>query len=179
MPPVVLVAPAAYKGSFGPRQVADALAAGVRRAMPEAVVLNCPMADGGDGLLDAVLLPGSLRETVQVTGPLGAATPAELGWIDHETAIFASASACGLALLDPTERDPLHATTLGVGELIFEAIDRGARTVIVGLGGTATVGGGAGAARGPGGSLVDKEGRVLAEGRAARVGVGGIDGRAR
>src|SRR3989441_3774347 len=167
MPPTILVSPAAFKGSFSPRQVADAIVSGVRRALPEAVVLSCPAADGGDGLLDAVLPPGSLRERVQVTGPVGAPVSAELGWLDVETAIFESASACGLALLKPEERDPLRATTRGVGELIFEAVDRGARTVIVGLGGSATVDGGTGAARGLGWTFQDWEGAPLPEGGGA------------
>src|SRR2546422_1328518 len=71
MSPVVLVAPAAFKGTLGPRQVAEALSTGIRRALPEASLLQCPISDGGDGLLDAVLAPASLREKVQVTGPLG------------------------------------------------------------------------------------------------------------
>src|SRR5207302_11334873 len=129
MPPIILVAPAAFKGSFSPRQVADAIVIGVRRAIPEAVVLSCPAADGGDGVVDAVQPAGSLRERVRVTGPLGKPVTAELGWLDAETAIFESASACGLALLSPAERDPLRASSRGLGELIFEAADRGARTV--------------------------------------------------
>ena len=167
MPPTILVSPAAFKGSFSPRQVAEAIVNGVRRAVPEAVVLSCPAADGGDGLLDAVLPPGSLRERVRVTGPLGAPVHAELAWLDAETAIFESATACGLALLTPQERDPLRATTRGVGELIFEAVDRGARTVIVGLGGSATVDGGTGAARGLGWTFQDWEGAPLPEGGGA------------
>ena len=167
MPPTILVSPAAFKGSFSPRQVADAIVSGVRRALPGAVVLSCPAADGGDGLLDAVLPPGSFREHVRVTGPLGVPVSAELGWLDAETAILESASACGLALLKPEERDPLRATTRGVGELIFEAVDRGARTVIVGLGGSATVDGGTGAARGLGWTFQDWEGAPLPEGGGA------------
>ncbi|OLC73933.1 MAG: hypothetical protein AUH78_12150 [Gemmatimonadetes bacterium 13_1_40CM_4_69_8] len=163
----MLVSPAAFKGSFSPRQVADAIVSGVRRALPGAVVLSCPAADGGDGLLDAVLPPGSFREHVRVTGPLGVPVSAELGWLDAETAILESASACGLALLKPEERDPLRATTRGVGELIFEAVDRGARTVIVGLGGSATVDGGTGAARGLGWTFQDWEGAPLPEGGGA------------
>ncbi|MGH7535916.1 MAG: glycerate kinase family protein, partial [Gemmatimonadales bacterium] len=127
-------------------------------------VLACPVADGGNGLLDAVLAPGSLREPVQVTGPLGAPVRAELGWIDSETAVFESASVCGLALLSPEVRDPLRATTRGVGELIAEAADRGAKTVVVGLGGSATVDGGTGAARGLGWTFVDAAGEPLPEG---------------
>src|SRR5919108_3659364 len=101
MAPVVLVAPAAFKGTLGPRQVAEAIASGVRRALPGASVLECPIADGGNGLLDVVLPAGSLRERLQVTGPIGESVAAELGWIDSETAIVESASACGLALLEP------------------------------------------------------------------------------
>ena len=148
MPPVILVAPAAFKGTLGPRQVAEAIAIGVRRAVPDALVLECPVADGGNGLLDVVLPPGALRERLPVTGPIGDSVSAELGWIDGETAIIESASACGLALVEPEDRDPMRTTTRGVGELIWTAADRGARTIVVGLGGTATVDGGTGAARG-------------------------------
>jgi len=141
MPPVILVAPAAFKGTLGPRQVAEALAAGVRRAVPGASVLECPVADGGNGLLDVVLPAGALRERLSVTGPIGDSVSAEMGWIDGETAIIESASACGLALVEPEDRDPMRTTTRGVGELIWTAADRGARTIVVGLGGTATVDG--------------------------------------
>jgi len=165
--PVILVAPAAFKGTFGPRQVADSIAAGVRRALPDAKVLTCPVADGGDGLLEAVLPPGSLRERVLVTGPLGEQVNAELGWLDSETAIFASSSACGLALVPPDRRAPLRATSRGVGELIWEAADRGAKTVVVGLGGSATVDGGTGAGRGLGWSFKDAAGAELPEGGGA------------
>src|SRR6266542_4121553 len=144
---LILLAPAAFKGTLGPRQVAEALAVGVRRAMPNASVLQCPISDGGDGLLDAVLPLGSLRERLRVTGPLGSPVSGELGWIDPETAIFESATACGIALLKPEQLDPLRATTRGVGELVWEAVERGAKTVVVGLGGSATVDGGTGAAR--------------------------------
>ncbi|HTY05399.1 MAG TPA: glycerate kinase [Gemmatimonadales bacterium] len=165
--PVILVAPAAFKGTFGPRQVADSIAVGVRRALPDAKVLTCPVADGGDGLLEAVLPPGSLRERVPVTGPLGEQVNAELGWLDSETAIFASSSACGLALVPPDRRAPLRATSRGVGELIWEAADRGAKTVVVGLGGSATVDGGTGAGRGLGWSFKDAAGAELPEGGGA------------
>lgn len=164
MPPIVLVAPAAFKGTLGPRQVAEALSLGLRRALPEAQVLQCPISDGGDGLLDAVLPPGSLRERVTVTGPLGQPVSGELGWVDPETAIFESATACGIALLQPNELDPLRATTRGVGELIWEAVERGAQAVVVGLGGSATVDGGTGAARGLGWTFHDASGAALPEG---------------
>ncbi|HLZ46971.1 MAG TPA: glycerate kinase [Gemmatimonadales bacterium] len=167
MPPVILVAPAAFKGTLGPRQVADAIATGVRRAAPGATVLECPVADGGNGLLDVVLAPGTLRERLQVTGPIGESVSAEMGWIDGETAIMESASACGLALVEPEDRDPMRTTTRGVGELIWTAADRGARTIVVGLGGTATVDGGTGAARGFGWTFENAAGKPLPDGGGA------------
>src|SRR5216683_1903655 len=176
MSTVILVAPAAFKGTLGPRQVADAMAMGARRALPDATLLQCPISDGGDGLLDAVLPPGSLRERVAVTGPLGAPVSGELGWLDAETAIFESATASGIALLTPDQLDPLRATTRGVGELIWEAAERGATTVVVGLGGSATVDGGTGAARGLGWSLLDGSGRALAEGGGSLTQLAQLDG---
>src|SRR2546425_843016 len=164
MSQLILVAPAAFKGTLGPRRVADALAVGARRALPGAAVLQCPIADGGDGLLDAVLAPAALRERLSVTGPLGEPVSGELGWVDPETAIFESATACGIALLKPEQLDPLRATTRGVGELVWEAVERGAKTVVVGLGGSATVDGGTGAARGLGWSFRDAAGASLQEG---------------
>src|SRR2546426_3327527 len=161
---LILIAPAAFKGTLGPRQVADALAVGARRALPEAAVLQCPVSDGGDGLLDAVLAPAALRERITVTGPLGEPVSGELGWVDPETAIFESATACGIALLRPEQLDPLRATTRGVGELVWEAVERGAKTVVVGLGGSATVDGGTGAARGLGWAFRDAAGASLQEG---------------
>jgi len=163
----IVVAPTAFKGSFSPREVADAMAVGARNACPDGAVLTCPVSDGGDGLLDAVLPPESLRESVQVTGPLGTSVTASLGWIDAQTAIIESASACGLALVPSESRDPLGATTRGVGELIAEAAGRGAANVIVGLGGSATTDGGTGAARGLGWTFQDAAGAELPEGGGA------------
>src|SRR2546430_1334797 len=165
---VILVAPAAFKGSLGPRQVAEAISMGARRAWPGATVLQCPISEGGEGLLDAVLPPGSLREHLKVTAPWGDRVSGELGWVAPETAMFESATACGIALLQPDQLDPLRATTRGVGEMIWEAVERGARTVVVGLGGSATVDGGTGAARGLGWSLRDAAGASRSEER--RVG---------
>jgi len=92
-----------------------------------------PGRDGGNGLLDVVLPAGALRERLPVDSPIGESVSAELGWIDGETAIIESASACGLALVEPEDRDPMRTTTRGVGELIWTAADRGAKTIVVGL----------------------------------------------
>src|SRR2546426_951543 len=176
MSQLILVAPAAFKGTLGPRRVADALAVGARRALPGAAVLQCPIADGGDGLLDAVLAPAALRERLSVTGPLGEPVSGELGWVDPETAIFESATACGIALLKPEQLDPLRATTRGVGELVWEAVERGAKTVVVGLGGSATVDGGTGAARGLGWEFLDAAGASLPEGGGSLAQLAEFDG---
>jgi len=167
MAQTILIAPAGFKGTLRPREVSEALSQGARQALPHAVVLSCPVADGGDGLLDAVLTRASLREHVAVSGPLGTPVQAELGWIDAETAIFESASACGLALLSPDRYNATESTSRGVGELIVEANDRGARTVVVGLGGSACVDGGVGAARGLGWTFSDVNGATLGEGGVA------------
>lgn len=152
------------------------MVAGVRQAMPDARILACPVADGGDGLLEVVLGPEALREAVQVTGPRGDPVVAELGWIDPVTAIFESRTACGLALVPPGSRDPLRTTTRGVGELVWEAIERGAETVIVGLGGSATVDAGTGAARALGWEFYDPRGAPLPEGGGALADLGRMEG---
>ena len=172
----ILVAPTAFKGSLGPREVADALAVGARRALPDATVLACPVSDGGDGLLEAVLPADALRETVEVSGPLGQTVRATLGWLDERTALFESASACGLRLLEPWQLDPLGATSRGVGELIAEAIQRGAESVVVGLGGSATTDGGTGAARGLGWTFTDANGNALPEGGGALMNLADFGG---
>src|SRR2546425_10404530 len=94
MSAVVLVAPAAFKGSFGPRQVAEALSAGIRQALPEASLLQCPVADGGVGLLDAVLAAGALRVQVALTGPLGAPGGGVVGWVGPGAGVFDGAMSC-------------------------------------------------------------------------------------
>src|SRR3989454_12462608 len=158
---------------MGPRQGAEALAEGARRALPDAAVLQVPISDGGDGLLDAVLPRGSLRERITVTGPLGESVSGELGWVDSETAIFETATACGIALLRPEQLDPLRATSRGVGELIWEAVERGAKMVVVGLGGSATVDGGTGAARGLRWAFLDAPGGPPPAGGGGLAAVGG------
>ncbi|MGH7753859.1 MAG: glycerate kinase, partial [Gemmatimonadales bacterium] len=163
----MLVSPTALKGTFRPREVAAALAAGVRRACPQARVLECPVSDGGDGLVDVLLGPSAFRESLEVVGPLGEPVQGEIGWRDGETAVIESASACGLALVPVERRDPLKATSRGVGQLVAAARDRGARTIVVGLGGTATVDGGTGMARAWGWTFRGAAGEPLAEGGGA------------
>jgi glycerate 2-kinase len=140
-----LVAPDKFKGTFTAPEVAAAVASGLRAAGREAVEL--PVADGGDGTLDALLstLPGE-RRAARVSGPLGEPVEAQFGLIDDgRTAIVEMAQASGLVLVPEDERDPWAASTYGTGELIAAAVEAGAERVLVTVGGSATTDGGEGA----------------------------------
>jgi glycerate kinase len=141
----VLVAPDSFKGTFSARAVADAIAAGLERM--GLVADRCPVADGGEGTLDALLprLSGALR-SAPAHDPLGRPLEATFGLSgDGETAIVEAAAASGLGLVAEPERDAWAASTAGTGELIAAAVAAGARTVLVAAGGSATTDGGAGA----------------------------------
>lgn len=163
----VLVAPTAFKGTLGPAAVAAAMVEGVRRVWPGAHVVERPLSDGGNGLLEACQrLEGGRSHEVRVTGPLGDLVDSALLWRGDEV-VIESAQACGLHLVPEGRRNPLVATSRGVGELIAAALEAGAVRVLVGLGGSATVDGGAGMARALGWRFVDAEGRALPEGGGA------------
>jgi glycerate kinase len=156
MPRVVAVGQA-FKGSLSASEVARALGAGVEAAGAAAVVIVG--SDGGDGLLDAVA--PARRSSFRVTGPLGAPVEAAVGWMDGETAVIESRLACGVALLPVARRNPERTTTRGVGDLLVAVAAAGARRAIVGLGGSATMDGGLGAARSWGWQARDQAGRSL------------------
>jgi glycerate kinase len=145
IPTTVLVAPDAFKETFDASRVATAIGRGLERAGVPVDV--CPIADGGEGTLE-VLAPalGAEIRTATVSDPLGRAIEAPFG-IAGETAIVEAAAASGLHLVDESERDPVRASTLGTGQLIAAAVNAGARRVLVGVGGSATTDGGAGAIR--------------------------------
>jgi len=162
MPRIVVVGQA-FKGSLSAADVARALGEGVAAtgALPTVIVGS----DGGDGLLDAIAPP---RRTVhRVCGPLGEPVEATAGWLDAETAVIESRLACGVALLPWERRDPERATTRGVGELLVAVGAAGATRAIVGLGGSATMDGGLGAARAWGWKATDRDGRDLPDGGGA------------
>lgn len=179
-----MVAPNAFKGSLSPVEAAEAMAEGVRRAWPGAEVVRVPVADGGDGTLEAlVAATGGCYRTARVTGPLGEPVTARWGVLgDGRTAVIETAQACGLARVPPERRDPLRATTYGVGELVRAALDAGFRRILLGLGGSATQDGGAGLAQALGIRLLDDRGRDLPPGaepllRLERVDLSGRDPR--
>ena len=162
----VLVAPQEFKGSLTAREAAEAIADGVRDALPDAIVDLVPMSDGGAGLVDAMLAArGGERVVTPVRDPL--MRPIEAAWgvlAPGDTAAIEMAAASGLVLLSAAERDPLVATTFGTGEIILAALDRGCRRIIVGVGGSATVDGGAGAMQALGARLLDVAGQELPPG---------------
>jgi len=183
----VVCAPNAFKGALGAAEAAAAMAAGVRdAAVPGVAAVEVPVADGGDGTLDVLLAatPGSRVEALRVTGPLGASVAARLGWLGSDAAVVEMAEAAGLRLVPPGSNDALRATTHGVGELIRAALDRGARRIVLGVGGSATTDGGAGLAAALGARLLDARGAPLPAGGGslgalARLDLSGLDPRLR
>ena len=175
----IVVAPQEFKGSLTAIEAARAIAAGVRAAIPDAEIIEVPMSDGGPGLVDAMLAArGGERIETDVHDPL--MRPVRAAWAilagdDAGTAAIEMAAASGLVLLRPEERDPLAATTFGTGELIRAALDRGCTQIIVGVGGSATVDGGAGAMQALGARLLDASGMDLRPGGAALAALDRID----
>lgn len=160
----VLVAPDSFKGSLSSVAAAEAIRSGIRNALPEAQVTIVPMADGGEGTVDAVLAAvGGERIAVTVVGPLGEPVEATYGLLpDGKTAVIEMAAASGLPLVPAGARDPLNATTFGTGQLLRDALERGARRIMVGLGGSATNDGGMGMAQALGVRFLDAQGQEIA-----------------
>jgi len=198
----IVIAPDSFKESLPAAEVAEALAAGVLEAMPDARIDLCPMADGGEGTVEAMVAAtaGELR-TADVFDPLGAPIRAKFGLLGEGggaglpgevglsaavglasgegraaadrsgglTAVIEMAAASGLALVSPARRDPLRTTTFGTGQLILAALDAGARQIVLGIGGSATVDGGCGCAQALGVVFTDNAGELC------RCGMGGGD----
>jgi len=173
----IVIAPDSFKESLSALQVAKALERGFREIYPDADYVTLPMADGGEGTVDALVAAtdGQIHK-VKVRGPLGNNVDAFYGMSgDGNTAVIEMAAAAGLMLLAPSERDPMKTTSYGVGELIRAALDRGARHLIIGLGGSATNDGGAGMIQALGVRLLDKNGKDLSSGGAALAELARID----
>ncbi|RDI63731.1 glycerate kinase [Nocardia pseudobrasiliensis] len=165
--PRIVLAPDKFKGSLSAGAVADAVADGIRRVRPEAVIRWVPVADGGEGTVDAAVSAGFDRVPVEVAGPTGEPVRASFAH-DGTVAVVEAAAACGLVRLPGGRPAPLTATSLGVGELLRAALDTGCRTVVLGVGGSASTDGGAGMLAGLGAELLDTAGRP------ARPGGGGL-----
>ncbi|UCM91037.1 glycerate kinase [Streptomyces marincola] len=159
----VLIAADKFKGSLTAVEVAEHVAAGIRAARPEARVAALPVADGGDGTVDAAVAGGFSPVETEVTGPLGPPVLASFA-LRGEVAVLEMAQASGLRLLPPHTFAPMTATTYGTGELILAALDAGARTVVLGVGGSATTDGGAGMLTALGARFLDPDGDPVAPG---------------
>lgn len=172
----VLLAIDSFKGSVSSSQAESAVAGGVRRVWPDAQVSALPLADGGEGTLDAVAACGGEIVTCEVAGPLGKRVAAQM-LVDgeHESAVVEMAEAAGIGYSPCTESAALAATTYGVGELMLRAVHTGAKTLYIGLGGSATNDGGAGMLQALGARLVDECGCNIAPGLAGLEQVASVD----
>ena len=161
--PRILVCPQEFKGSLTAAEAAHAIAEGVSLGLDaRAAIRELPLADGGPGTVDACIeVTAAERVVTEVSAPLGGVLPAAYGLLrgpDGVSAVIESAAACGLVLVAPDDRRPGLASTRGVGELVADALARGARRIVLGVGGTGTNDGGAGAARALGLGLLDARG---------------------
>lgn len=172
----VLLAIDSFKGSVSSAQAEAAVAEGVRRVWPDAQVSALPLADGGEGTLDAVATCGGELSTCEAAGPLGDRVSARM-LVDgeRESAVIEMAEAAGIGYSPCTESAALAASTYGVGELMLRAVRGGAKTIYIGLGGSATNDGGAGMLQALGAHVVDKRGCNIAPGLAGLEHVASID----
>ncbi|WP_283148349.1 glycerate kinase [Silvimonas soli] len=173
----IVIAPDSYKESLSALEVAIQIEAGFREVFPSADYLKMPMADGGEGTVQAMVeATQGRRVEVAVTGPSGEPVAAFYGLTgDGRTAVIEMAAASGLALLTPAQRNPLFTTSYGTGELIGAALDAGARHFILGIGGSATNDGGVGMAQALGARFITAEGKELGHGGAALAQLANID----
>ena len=157
-----------FKGSMTSMEAGNAAAAGVKAVFPDAEIVVRPLADGGEGTVEALTTGmGGRMETALVSDPLGRKISASYGILEkNKTAVIEMAAAAGLPLLSKEERNPLHTTTYGVGELIRDAIRKGCRHFIVGIGGSATNDGGVGMLSALGFEFLDKSGQPVRNGAA-------------
>ena len=161
----ILVAPNTFKNSLDARRVALAIETGLKQSSTGCNITRCPVGDGGDGTADLLTeqLNGE-RIFIDVMGPLGKPVTAPIGFVENgRVAIIELADASGLRLISPAERNPLKATTFGTGQLIASAIQHGAKKIVMGIGGSATVDGGTGILRALGYTFYDAEENELTE----------------
>ncbi|MBN4069837.1 MAG: glycerate kinase [Alkaliphilus sp.] len=162
----ILIAPDSFKGSLSAKQFCDIADKAIKSVLPNASVIKRPLADGGEGTVEALVLNTNGRIFYKtVYGPMGKKTKAHFGILgDCKTAIIEMASASGLPLVALSERNPMIATTYGTGELVLEALELGCTKMILGIGGSATNDGGAGMMQALGFKLLDNDGQEIEKG---------------
>ena len=180
----VVIASDSFKECLSALEVAEAIEAGIKTVFPEAECVKVPVADGGEGTLQSLVdATNGRKKYAAVTGPLGKPVNAAFGLLgDGKTAVIEMAEASGLALVSPDQRNPLHTTSYGTGELILQALDLGAEKLIIGIGGSATNDGGAGMLEALGVRFLNKDGQPVARGgdglqQLAKIDVSGLDQR--
>jgi len=173
----IVLAPDSFKGSASSKQLCEAMAGAVLRELPNAEVVQIPVADGGEGTVESMVLAvGGKLITETVSGPDNQPVEASYGILaDGKTVVIETAQASGLHLIQEENRNPLYATSKGTGELVAKALDSGYREFIIGLGGSATNDGGMGLLRGLGMEFYGQDDKPLAEGGAALIGLKRID----
>ncbi|MGR8948956.1 MAG: glycerate kinase, partial [Gammaproteobacteria bacterium] len=159
----ILIAPDSFKESLTANEVAHLIAQSLQQEIPDARLDLLPMADGGEGTVDAIVAAlGGEHVYCEITGPLGVKRQAKYGLIDKgATAVIEMAEACGLILVDKGDRDPLKTTSFGYGELVIDAIERGVNQIVMGIGGSATNDGGLAMCQALGARFYDSEGAEL------------------
>ncbi len=159
----IVIAPDSFKETLSAFEVASAIESGFQNVFPEAEIIKIPIADGGEGTVDAMVRAtnGSF-EFSEVEGPMGDITRAKWGMLGKsKTAVIEIAEACGLHLVSANKRNPMAASSYGVGQLVIAALDKGAKKIIIGLGGSATNDGGYGFLRAIGVQFLDSKGNEL------------------
>ncbi len=172
----IVIAPDSFKGSATSRMAARAMGEGVRKIFPDAELVEIPVADGGEGTVEALTdsMHGEIvKKTVR--GPLGDNVEAVYGLLPGKTAVIEMASASGLPLIPDDRRNPLLTSTYGTGQLIDDALARGCETILLGIGGSATNDGGTGMAKALGYKFLDSNGNALPEGGGALTNLEDID----
>jgi glycerate kinase len=163
----ITIAMDSFKGSLTSMEAGTAIQTGVLRACPDAQVQVRPLADGGEGTCAALTVGmGGIFRDVAVTGPSGTPVTARYGIVRDTLAVMEMAAAAGLPLVPPAQRNPMHTTTFGLGEMILDAIGQGCRDFIIGIGGSATNDGGAGMLQALGFDLLDTDGLPVPHGGA-------------
>lgn len=177
----IVIAIDSFKGSLTSLEAGEAACSGIRRVLPEAKVKVMPLADGGEGTVEALTLGmGGELHRVEVTGPLGDKVIAQYGILpEGKTAIVEMAAAAGLTLVPQDRRNPLHTTTYGVGEILRDAVRHGCRHFIIGIGGSATNDGGLGMLQALGYEMLDESGAPVSCGavglkKLARIETGNV-----
>lgn len=162
----IVIAIDSLKGSLSSMEAGKAAAEGIKRANPQAETVVRPLADGGEGTVEALVQGmGGVLQTISVTGPLGDPVDCTYGIIEEtKTAVLEMSGAAGITLVPDEKRNPLYTTTYGVGEAIKDAIQKGCRRFLIGIGGSATNDGGAGMLQALGFGFLDKEGRQIPHG---------------